>query len=144
MAYKIRMGLPQMAEYWNSMTRKQADGTLGKDERKLFDKVRKAIRFLREDPAHPGLNTHSIDDLTKREGFTVYESYLENRTPGAGRLFWAYGPDKGDITILGVVPHPSSYKRVPLSSKAAATSATKNEGTKKHSTKEKGPPKRKK
>ena len=83
MKYKIRMGRPQMADYWDSMTKKQAEGTLGKNERALFNKVQKAVGFLREDPAYPGLNSHDIDALTKREGFTVYESYLENHTPGA-------------------------------------------------------------
>jgi len=133
-----------MAEYWYSMKKKQAEGTLGTNEGKLFAKVEKAIRFLRENPAHPGLNSHTIDALTKREGFTVYESYLENNTPGAGRMFWAYGPDKDDITILGVVPHPSKsgYKRVPLSGKAVATPAIEKE--KKDSKKGKGPSKRKK
>jgi len=143
-AYKIRMGLPQMTEYWNSMTKTRAEGTLGKNERELFEKVQKALRFLRENPAHPGLHSHDIDALTKREGFTVYELYLENHSPGAGRMFWAYGPDKDDITILGVVPHPSKsgYKRVPLSGKAVATPAIEKE--KKDSKKGKGPSKRKK
>jgi hypothetical protein len=123
MSYTIRMGRPQMAEYWNSMKEKETAGTLSKKERELFKKMQKALRFLRENPAHPGLNSHTIDVLTKREGFTIYESYLENHTPSAGRLFWTYGPDKDDITVLGVVPHPSKsgYKRVPLSNKAAAT-----------------------
>jgi len=145
MPYKIRMGLPQMAEYWYSMKKKQAEGTLGTNEGKLFAKVEKAIRFLRENPAHPGLNSHTIDALTKREGFTVYESYLENNTPGAGRMFWAYGPDKNDITILGVVPHPSKsgYTRVPLSGKPVATPVTVTGDKKKTSKKGQGPVKRK-
>lgn len=78
------MGLPYMAEYWYSMIKKQAEGTLGKNEGVLFAKVGKAIRFLRENPAHPGLNSHSIDALTKREGFTVYESHLENNAQAQG------------------------------------------------------------
>jgi hypothetical protein len=49
----------------------------------------------------------------------VFEAYLENNTPAAGRVFWAYGPDKGDITNLGVEPHPDdkrgSYSRIRLS-----------------------------
>jgi hypothetical protein len=44
-------------------------------------------------------------------------------TPAAGRVFWAYGPDKGDITILAVEPHPEgkkhgAYERVKLASMA--------------------------
>ncbi len=26
-------------------------------------------------------------------------------------MFWAYGPDKGDITILAIEPHPEDEKR---------------------------------
>jgi hypothetical protein len=66
------------------------------------------------------LQTHEIDTLTAKYGFKVFEAYLENRTPAAGRVFWAYGPDRGEITILGVEPHPddkhASYSRIRLSS----------------------------
>ena len=53
-------------------------------------------------------------------GVKVWQSYLENRTPAAGRIFWAYGPGKGEITILAVEPHPEDqkhggYDRVKLS-----------------------------
>lgn len=60
-----------------------------------------------------------IDLLTARYGIKVWESYLENNTPGAGRIFWVYGPDKGDITIIGLEPHPNdksnAYKKITLS-----------------------------
>jgi hypothetical protein len=29
---------------------------------------------------------------------------------GAGRVFWTYGPDKGEITVLAVEPHPEDKK----------------------------------
>ena len=39
---------------------------------------------------------------------------------GARRMFWVYGPDKKDITIIGLEPHPEdakngAYDRVTLS-----------------------------
>jgi len=48
------------------------------------------------------------------------QSYLESRTPAAGRIFWTYGPDKHQITIIGIEPHPedkkkSGYQKVKLS-----------------------------
>jgi len=52
-----------------------------------------------------------IDDLTRQHGIKVFQSYLENNTPAAGRLFWAYGPDQGDITVLAIEPHPEDEKR---------------------------------
>ena len=121
--YKIRMGLPEMAKYWVEMNEKQANGKLSKTESELFGKVKKALRLLRTNPHHPGLNSHEIGVLSKREKFRVFESYLENNTPAAGRLFGTNGPDKADMTILGIVPHPESgsYGRVHLSGKAAAT-----------------------
>jgi len=37
----------------------------------------------------------------------------------AGRIFWCYGPDKGDITIIGLEPHPEDksigYRKITLS-----------------------------
>jgi hypothetical protein len=117
------MGLPEMAKYWAEMNEKQANGKLSKSEGELFGKVKKALRLLRTNPHHPGLNSHEIVVLSKREKFRVFESYLENNTPAAGRVFWTYGPDKADITILGIAPHPEagSYGRVHLSGKAEAT-----------------------
>jgi hypothetical protein len=40
--------------------------------------------------------------------------------PSAGRIFWAYGPDKLDITVLATEPHPEdqkhgAYHRIKLS-----------------------------
>ena len=121
--YKIRMGLPEMAKYWTEMNEKKENGKLTKTESELFGKVKKALRLLRTNPHHPGLSSHEIVVLSKREKFRVFESYLENNTPAAGRVFWTYGPDKADITILGIVPHPESgsYGRVHLSGKATTT-----------------------
>ncbi|MCH2547738.1 MAG: hypothetical protein MK052_09040 [Alphaproteobacteria bacterium] len=36
----------------------------------------------------------------------VFEAYAENKTPGAYRIFWFYGPDKKEITIVAITPHP--------------------------------------
>jgi hypothetical protein len=35
----------------------------------------------------------------------------ENNTPAAGRVFWAYGPGRSEITILGFEPHPEDKKK---------------------------------
>ena len=39
-------------------------------------------------------------------GQPVFEAYAQNRTPGAYRVFWCYGPAAGDITIIAITPHP--------------------------------------
>ena len=111
MAFRIRMGVPEMEAYWNDITTRKLVSKLDKDEESFFKKLVKTLRFLGQNPRHPGLESHEIDDLTRKRGIKIFQSYLENNTPAAGRLFWAYGPEKGDITILAIEPHPEDQKR---------------------------------
>lgn len=108
---KVRMGVPEMENLWNDLTSKADQKQLKGEEKKLFKKLVKTFALLRENPRHPGLESHDIDDMSKRYGFKVWQSYLENRKPAAGRLFWAYGPGRMEITILGIEPHPEDKKR---------------------------------
>lgn len=55
---------------------------------------------------HPSLNTHEYDGMKGPKSEKVFESYVQNRTPEAYRIFWHYGPGKRQITILNVTPHP--------------------------------------
>ena len=74
----------------------------------LFKQVEKCVRLLLENPKHPGLHTHEYDSIENpydRNG-KVFEAYVQNRTPGAYRLFWCYGPGKGEITLIAITPHP--------------------------------------
>ena len=79
----------------------------------IFEQVRKAIGYLEIDPHHPSLNTHEFSSLTGANGEKIFEAYAQNKTPGAYRVFWHYGPDetKGKkrvpvITIVAITPHP--------------------------------------
>ncbi|MBI1302775.1 MAG: hypothetical protein GC172_03175 [Phycisphaera sp.] len=74
----------------------------------LFKQVEKCVRLLLEDPKHPGLNAHEYHSIVNPhdERGKVFEAYVQNKTPGAYRLFWCYGPEKGEITILAITPHP--------------------------------------
>ena len=74
----------------------------------LFKQVHKAVRLLLGNPKHPGLQTHAYHSLTSPFGKNakVFEAYVQNRTPGAYRIFWCYGPGKREITILAITPHP--------------------------------------
>ncbi|MBR3147294.1 MAG: hypothetical protein IKF54_04015 [Eubacterium sp.] len=118
--YNIRMGLHEMAAYWSDLKQKIASDTATRQEKERYNKLGKALVLLARDPKYPGLHSHEIPSLSSRTGFKVWESYLENNTPAAGRLFWAYGPDRNDITILGIEPHPNdkshAYRKVTLSS----------------------------
>lgn len=73
---------------------------------KRYKAVSKCLRFLAANPRHPGLNTHKYNSLTGARGEEVFEAYAENKTPGAYRVFWHYGPNKGQITLVAVTPHP--------------------------------------
>jgi hypothetical protein len=117
--FEIFMGEPEMLHLWNDLQQKAEAKTLDSEERELFDKWSKAMELLSGNPRHPGLESHEIDDLSKKYGFKVWQSYLENRKAGARRMFWTYGPEKGAITILVLEKHPNTsqkkaYKRVSL------------------------------
>lgn len=111
MAFALRMGVPEMAELFGRLSTGLQDGTLSADETRLAKKLFKTLALLQENPRHNSLNSHEIEALSRRAGFKVFQSYLENRTPAAGRLFWAYGPAQGQITILSLEQHPEDTKR---------------------------------
>ena len=125
MQYEIHLGIPEMDELWQNLNRKHADGSANKKEEKLRRQMGKAMWLLSQDPRHPGLRSHEIPPLSARYGTKVWESYLENDTPGAGRIFWVYGPDQGQITVIGLEPHPdnksNAYKKVTLSATGKQT-----------------------
>ena len=111
MDFQILIGVPQFAEFWDELSRRYDEDQLGNDEKKLFVKIVKAMKLLSKNPRHPGLSSHEIDALSRRCNQRVWQSYLENRKPSAGRLYWSYGPEKGEITIIGIEPHPEDKKR---------------------------------
>lgn len=77
-------------------------------EEGLFKQVHKCVQNLLANPKHPGLQTHEYHSMQHPHDpqGKVFEAYVQNRTPGAYRLFWCYGPKKGQITILAITPHP--------------------------------------
>ena len=94
---------------------KQAAGMLDALEadpgqRARLKKVRKALGQLELDPRYPGLHSHQYESFPVDRDVKVWDSYVENRTPGAWRIFWQYGPyEPGGvrvITILQIGAHP--------------------------------------
>jgi hypothetical protein len=70
-------------------------------------KIRKALRLLeRTGPRHPGLHSHAYQSVPGPEGVTLWESYVENKTPSAWRIWWIYGPGDGQLTVVTIGPHP--------------------------------------
>jgi hypothetical protein len=80
----------------------EADAGLAKQ----LKAVRKALGLLESNPRHPGLNTHKFSSIKGPGDEEAFEAYAENKTPAAWRIFWHYGPDKRQITILAITPHP--------------------------------------
>ena len=110
MSFAIRMGIPEMLDLWTDLSKKKTAGTISKKELALYNKWGKAMRLLSQDPSYPSLHTHDIEPLTKRYGVKVWQSYLENNASRAMRMYWVYGPDRQDITIIGLEPHPEDKK----------------------------------
>ncbi len=75
-------------------------------KKKRLNAVRKSLGYLENNPKHPSLNTHEYNSLTRQFGIKIFEAYAENKTPEAYRIFWHYGPDKSEITIIAITPHP--------------------------------------
>lgn len=121
MTFTIRMGIPEMKALWDALQTNYRNGTINKKDEELYKKWGSALKKLANDPFYPGLKTHEIVPLSKRYGIKVWQSYLENRKSGAKRMYWVYGPDQNQITIIGLEPHPEdakngAYDRITLSS----------------------------
>ncbi len=74
----------------------------------LFKQVHKTITLLASNPKHPGLQTHEYYSLPHPydKNQKVFEAYAQNQTPDAYRVFWCYGPEKRQITLIAITPHP--------------------------------------
>ncbi len=70
-------------------------------------KIQKALRLLQDaGPRHPGLHSHDYKSVPGPGGEPLWESYVENKTPSAWRIWWIYGPADGQLTIVTIGPHP--------------------------------------
>ena len=74
----------------------------------LFKQLKKTLCFLSQNPRHPGLRTHEYSAIQNpwHPKQKVFEAYVQNCTPGAYRLFWCYGPEKNQLTVITIIQHP--------------------------------------
>ena len=74
----------------------------------VLKQVRKTIGYLQVNPRHPSLQTHAYTTIDNpyEPRAKVFEAYAQNKTPSAYRVFWCYGPQQGNITIVAITPHP--------------------------------------
>jgi hypothetical protein len=68
--------------------------------------VAKALRLMSQNLRHPSLATHEFRSKQGPNGEKILESYAQNKTPSAHRIFWYYGPGKKEITVVAITPHP--------------------------------------
>jgi hypothetical protein len=68
--------------------------------------VDKTLDLMATNLRHRSLQTHEFHGMKGPDGEKIWESYAQNKTPGAYRVFWHYGPGKSKITIVAITPHP--------------------------------------
>ena len=71
----------------------------------LQKQLKKALGNLSRNPLHPGLHSHPMEAFEKVYQTKVFSSYVQNNTPQAHRILWAYGPKPRQLTVLTVMPH---------------------------------------
>lgn len=118
--FKLRLGIPDVHDLFHYWREGRETASLDKDESELAERVSKTLCNLLADPFYPGLESHEIDDLSRRYGRKVFQSYVDNASEQSWRLFWVYGPGRAEITWIGLEPHPEddkngAYARVRLS-----------------------------
>ncbi len=77
-----------------------------KDKTKHYKAVAKALGLMQINLRHSSLHTHKFDAVVSPFGEEVFESYAQNKTPGAYRIFWCYGPNRNELYIIAITPHP--------------------------------------
>jgi hypothetical protein len=80
--------------------------SLEKTDSKKHKKVLKTLGLMQVNLRHPSLNTHKYDSISGPNDEEVFEAYVENKTSAAFRVFWYYGPNCDELTILAITPHP--------------------------------------
>lgn len=106
MLYKLKFSSAAEAQY-----KTLANG--GAATAAKLKKVQRALARLEQDPRHPGLHSHQYENFPGLLKAKVWDSYVENKTPSAWRIFWMYGPNEfrdgkevAVITVLAITPHP--------------------------------------
>ena len=74
----------------------------------LVKQIKQSLGFLQTNPKHPSMHSHPYGAITNPldPDAKVFEAYAQNNTPGAYRIFWSYGPQKTQITLIAITPHP--------------------------------------
>lgn len=75
-------------------------------KKRILKDVVKTLRLMESNLRHPSLNTHEFHSFKGPNGEKIFEAYAQQKTPGAYRIFWYYGPGKNIISVIAITPHP--------------------------------------
>ena len=80
-----------------------ADAGLKKTEKAVL----KALRLLRENPAHPSLHGKIYKGRECPHGDKLFQVYAQNHTPNAYRIHYCRPPGEPDtLMIVDIIGHP--------------------------------------
>lgn len=101
MTFRLRI-LPEAREQLVTLKK---EAHLGK----RLKAVTAALIKLEQNPRHTSLNIHLIESFLGPDGEKIWEAYAENNTPKAYRILFFYGPERGVISIVGIIQHPDDH-----------------------------------
>lgn len=78
-------------------------------KKQILKAVNKTLGYMETNLRHPSLNTHEYKNLKGPAGEKVFEAYAQQKTPGAYRIFWFYGPKANQLTIVTIIQHPDLH-----------------------------------
>ena len=70
--------------------------------KQLSKRINKSLTFLRQNPKHPGLRTHQIND-------SYYGKVWSSWVHGDLRIFWKYEGEVSVILLLDIGSHDEVY-----------------------------------
>ncbi|MDQ1351443.1 MAG: hypothetical protein QG657_1745 [Acidobacteriota bacterium] len=71
-----------------------------------YKAISKCLGYMKTNLRHNSLQTHKFTSKKGPKGEKIFESYAQQETPGAHRIFWYYGPGRMELTISAIIPHP--------------------------------------
>jgi len=81
---------------------RSAQGTPRLQEK--FKKAKKAVKNMREvGPHYSAFETHQMNHLKGPGGLTIWNSYVENHTSNAWRMYWVWRGST--VYVVSIGPH---------------------------------------
>jgi len=108
------------------LTRDAHDSLEGlKDSPEKQRNVHRALARLERDPRHPGLHSHPFHTFSGPGRETIWESCVEIQRSAAWRIWWFYGPEEGQITIVAIGPDTQEYPNLSVESSSCTSRAAR-------------------